>query len=265
MDALWQDRVLLLSGATGIAAATATLAAQAGARVHFVSLAENECTALQQALSALTSQCSHTCGDLGEAETANRAVAECVQRHGRVDAVFNVAGMSGRRFGDGPLHACTDEGFDATLRGNLRTMFLLNRAVLQQMLKQEPGGNGQRGAILNMASVIAYSPQRDFFAAHAYAAAKGGVMGMTTAMAAYYAPQGIRVNAIAPGLVRTPMSERAQGNQEIGDFMKRKQPLADRFIEAEDVARTALFLLSDAARMTTGEVVSVDAGWHVSG
>jgi enoyl-[acyl-carrier protein] reductase I len=61
------------------------------------------------------------------------------------------------------------------------------------------------------------------------------------------------------------MSQRAQGNAEIADFMKRKQPLADRFIEADDVARTALFLLSDAARMTTGEVVSVDAGWHVSG
>lgn len=265
MEPLFQNRVVLLSGASGIAAATARLAAREGAKVYIVSLLEDECEQLCTEISSITGPCGYHCGDLAESPIAERAVADCVARFGRIDAVFNVAGISGRRFGDGPLHECTEEGFDTTVRANLRTMFLLNRAALRHMLHQEPAANGQRGAILNMATVTAYSPQRDFFATHAYAAAKGGVIGMTTAMAAYYAPHGIRVNAIAPGLVRTPMSLRAQSNPEILAYMQRKQPLAPSLIEAEDVARTAVFLLSDAARMTTGEVVSVDAGWHVSG
>lgn len=265
MEKLLQDRVLLLSGATGMAAASAKLAAREGARIHFVSLVEADCGALHEELTALGADVGYTVGDLGESETANRAVSQCVERFGRIDALFNVAGISGRRFGDGPIHECTDEGFDVTIRANLRTMFLLTRPTLQQMLRQDTLENGQRGAILNMATVTAYSPQRDFFATHAYAAAKGGVIAMTTAMANYYAPNRIRVNAIAPGLVRTPMSKRAQSNEDIRAFMQKKQPLADEFLEADDIARTALFLLSDYSRMTTGEVVSVDAGWHVSG
>ena len=73
------------------------------------------------------------------------------------------------------------------------------------------------------------------------------------------------MNVLAPGLVRTPMSERAQGDEEILEFMKKKQPLAeDRLIEAEDVARAAVFLMSDDARCITGEILSVDAGWQLS-
>ncbi len=265
MKELLKDRVLLLSGASGMAAETALLAAREGAKVFFVSLGEDECAVLQEGLRALTPDYGFIAGDLSETSVADRAVAACTERFGRIDALFNVAGISGRRFGDGPLHECSDEGFDVTLRVNLRTMFGLSRATLRQMLGQSVGENGQRGAILNMATVTAYSPQRDFFATHAYAAAKGAVIGMTTAMASYYAPHGIRVNAIAPGLVRTPMSRRAQSDESIRALMEKKQPLAKGILEPEDVARTALFLLSDYARMTTGEVVSVDGGWHVSG
>jgi len=104
----------------------------------------------------------------------------------------------------------------------------------------------------------------NFFATHAYAAAKGGVIAMTKAMASYYAPHKIRVNAIAPGLVRTPMSRRAQTDDRILAFMKKKQPLLEGLIEPEDVAEAAMFLLSPAAGTITGEVLSIDAGWHVS-
>ncbi|MCZ2152597.1 MAG: SDR family oxidoreductase [Bryobacterales bacterium] len=265
METLFKDRVLLLSGASGIAAATARLAAREGAKLFIVSLEGAECAALRDEVLAVTEHCFYLTGDLAETGVAEQAVAACVERYGRIDALFNVAGGSGRRYGDGPLHECSDDGFDATLRINLRTLFLLSRATLRQMLLQERRENGQRGAILNMATVTAYSPQRDFFATHAYAAAKAGVIGLTTAAASYYAQQGIRINAIAPGLVRTPMSRRAQTDEKILTFMEKKQPLAERLIEPEDVARTALFLLSDFARMTTGEIVSIDAGWHVSG
>jgi NAD(P)-dependent dehydrogenase (short-subunit alcohol dehydrogenase family) len=132
------------------------------------------------------------------------------------------------------------------------------------MLNQEPDALGARGVILNMASVLAESPEPKFFATHAYAASKSALIGLTQAMAAYYAQVKIRVNAIAPGLTRTPMSARAQRDLDILDFLRVKQPLSEDLIEAEDVARAAVFLLSDEARYITGEVLSVDAGWRVS-
>jgi len=265
MEPTLSGAALLLSGATGIAAETVRLALEAGARVCVVSLRAEDCRQLEHHLPAYAGRLVTMDGDLGESATAERAAALCSERFGRIDMLFNVAGMSGRRFGDGPLHECTEEGFDETLRGNLRTLFLLTRAALRHMLEQQPGADGMRGSILHMATVTAYSPQREFFATHAYAAAKGGVIALTKAMASYYAPYKIRVNAIAPGLVRTPMSLRAQNDEAILEFIRRKQPLAEAMLEPGDVARTALFLLSNASRMVTGEVLGVDAGWSVSG
>jgi NAD(P)-dependent dehydrogenase (short-subunit alcohol dehydrogenase family) len=264
MQADFTGRTLLLSGATGIAASTAKLALDAGARVFVVSLNEADCVSLQQAAGSHQDRLRTLAGDLCDAAVANDAVSACVATFGRVDMLFNVAGISGRRFGDGPIHECSDEGFEATMRGNLRTLFLLSRAAVQQMLRQEAGPNGLRGSILHMGSVMAASPQREFFATHAYAAAKGAVSSLTKAMASYYAPHKIRVNAIAPGLVRTPMSARAQTNEAILEYVRHKQPLAEAMLDADDVARTALLLLSDAARMVTGEVLGVDGGWQVS-
>ena len=102
------------------------------------------------------------------------------------------------------------------------------------------------------------------FAAHAYAASKGAIIALTQSMAAYYAPHGIRVNAIAPGLVRTPMSARAQMSPEIQEFIRGKQPLKGAMLEAEEVARVAVFLLGAEAAQITGQVVTVDGGWTVS-
>jgi NAD(P)-dependent dehydrogenase (short-subunit alcohol dehydrogenase family) len=83
-------------------------------------------------------------------------------------------------------------------------------------------------------------------------------------MASYYAPHKIRVNVIAPALIRTPMSRRAQETPEVLELMNTKQPLVEDLIEAEEVARAALFLLGDDARVITGDVLTVDAGWCVS-
>jgi NAD(P)-dependent dehydrogenase (short-subunit alcohol dehydrogenase family) len=254
-------KVLLVTGASGIAAATAAHAIDAGARVVAVSLPGEGAEALRARLPGV----DVVEGDLVAAATAEAAVARCRAVHGRLDAVFNVAGISGRRFGDGPLHECTEEGWDVTMATNVRSMFLVCRAALRQMIAQPPAPAGGRGVILNMASVLALSPEARHFATHAYAASKGAVLGLTRALAAYYAPHGIRVNAIAPGLVRTPMSARAQGDPAILDLLKTRQPLAGDLIDPSEVARAALFLLGDASRVVTGEVLVVDAGWSVSG
>ncbi len=255
-----RDKVCLITGSTGIAAATARLAAAEGAQLFITSRTEENCRTLADEL-----QAAYQAGDLSLAASAPEIVRRCLDRYGHIDALYNVAGISGRRFGDGPIHECTEAGWDATLDANVKSIFLMCRAVIGQMLEQAIGPGGSRGVILNMASVLAFAPESRFFATHAYAASKGAIIAMSKAMASYYAPLKIRVNAISPALVRTPMSRRAQSDSEVLQFMHSKQPLADGLIDAEDVARASVFLLSGDSRMITGDVLTVDAGWCVSG
>ena len=254
------SRVCLVAGSTGIAAATAELLAAEGWRLFVCSRTEANCRELAERVGG-----GYLAADLSQDDAAERAVAACVERYGRLDAAFNVAGMSGRRFGDGPAHEATPAGWDATVDTNARSAFLSCRAQIGQMLRQEPGADGLRGTVLNMASVLAFSPSPGLFSTHAYAASKGAIVAMTKAMAASYAPSRIRVNAIAPGLTRTPMSRRAQEDERILAFAAAKQPLVGGMLEAEDVARAAAFLLGPAARAITGEVLTVDGGWSVTG
>jgi len=250
------DYVLLITGSSGIAEATSLLAGREGYKVFIAGLDEPQCCDL----SARIEGSGYFAGDLREPSAAEGAVSGCLKRFGRLDAVFNVAGASGRRFGDGPVHECTVEGWDQTLAANARPTFLMCRAALRHWLEA-----GRGGAILNMASVLAFSPEPGHFATHAYAASKGAIISMSRAMAAHYAPKGIRVNVIAPALVKTPMSARAQADPEVVEFIRQKQPLSAGLLEAGDVAQTALFLLSERSRHVTGQVVAVDGGWSITG
>jgi NAD(P)-dependent dehydrogenase (short-subunit alcohol dehydrogenase family) len=248
--------VLLITGSTGIAEATALLAGERGYRVFAAGLEESSLRGLCERVP----EAAWLAGDLRDEAFSEVAVRACVERFGGVDGLFNVAGISGRRFGDGPLHECSVEGWQVTLDSNVKSMFLMCRAALRYWL-----GERKPGAILNMASVLAFAPEAGHFASHAYAASKGAVISMSQAMAAHYAPSKIRVNAIAPALVRTPMSARAQSDEEIVEFVRRKQPLSGGMLEACDVARAALFLLGEDSRHITGQVLAVDGGWSVSG
>ncbi len=124
---------------------------------------------------------------------------------------------------------------------------------------------GKGGAILNMGSVLGFSPSPGFFTTHAYAAAKSAVIGFSRSIAAYYAKNNIRVNVIAPALIDTPMAERAVNNPDILRFIQSKQPLdGGRAGVPEDVDGAAVFLLSKAAGFITGQVLAVDGGWTVT-
>ncbi len=197
--------------------------------------------------------------DLTTPNGAALALGACLAKHGRIDGLFNVAGGSGRRFGDGPLHECTDEGWAQTFDLNLTTSFRMNRAVLNHWLT-----SNQSGTILNMSSVLAESPEPGHFTTHAYAASKAAINGMTRAMAAYYAPRNIRVNAIAPGLTATPMSKRAQADTELLAYIERKQPITGGIIDAAEIAQAAWFLLSEASKAITGQIMTVDGGWTIT-
>lgn len=265
MAGVFDGHVLLLTGTTGIAAATARLASRQGARVCVTGIDTESGEALGAELRGIGVDARFVHANLTVPAQVEAAVSACIESFGRIDSLFNVAGISGRSYGDGPVHECTDEAWDVTLDTNLRSMFLMCRAVVRRMLAQPVAGNGLRGTVLNMASVLACSPEPRHFATHAYATSKAAVLGLTRAMAAYYAAHGIRVNAIAPSLVRTPMSRRAQDDAEIMAFTRHKQPLAGGLIEPESVASAALFLLGDGARAVTGDVLTVDAGWSVVG
>ncbi|PYT24986.1 MAG: hypothetical protein DMG57_26570 [Acidobacteria bacterium] len=249
-------KVLLITGSTGIAEATALKAAQQGDSVFVISRDESHCRSLS---ARLPGSGYHAC-DLRDEHAVEQALKACLEKFHVIDAVFNVAGISGRQFGDGPLHECSTEGWEITFDTNVKSMFLVCRGALRHWL-----GSGTPGTVLNMSSVLAFSPQAQHFATHAYAASKGAIISMSRAMAAYYATHKIRVNVIAPALVRTPMSARAQSNQELLDFIAHKQPLSGGMLEAGDVAETVLFLLGEQSRHITGQVVSVDGGWGVSG
>lgn len=229
---------ILVTGTTGIAAATAELGRGLGHQVFLAGLPTYDFTS---------------------PASAESAMQDAIAEYGAIDGLFNVAGASGRRFGDGPVHECSDDGWRFTLDTNLTTAFHVSRAVLQYWI-----ANKRAGAIVNIASVLVDHPESTHFATHAYAAAKGGLIALTKSMASYYATYNIRVNAIAPGLVRTPMSARAQSDSRILKFIQSKQPLAHDLLSAEDVARSALFLMSPESRYITGEVLTIDAGWRFS-
>ena len=162
--------------------------------------------------------------------------------------------------GDGPLHELTDEGWRSTIDLNLSSLVFSNRAAVQQFLAQRTGGS-----LLNIGSVLGWSPSPRFFATHAYAAAKSAVVGFTKSIAAYYANKNIRCNVLAPGLVETPMAKRAAKDTAILRFIKTKQPLdGGRIAQPTDLDAAAVYFMSDASRFTTGQVLAVDGGWSVS-
>jgi NAD(P)-dependent dehydrogenase (short-subunit alcohol dehydrogenase family) len=253
----------VVTGSTGIGAATAERLAVAGWSVCVVSRRANHARELADRLTAGGGSAAWQAADLTVESEAEGAIAAAAATFGRIDGLLSVAGGSGRRFGDGPIHELTAEGWDRTIELNLRSQALVCRAVVRRMLDQDPGPSGTRGSIVLVGSVLAARPVPELFATHAYAAAKGAITALATTMAAYYARDRIRVNVVAPSLTATPMAERAAQDARTVAFARRKQPLVGGFVAADDVAAAAAYLLSDDARAVTGQVLTVDGGWSV--
>jgi NAD(P)-dependent dehydrogenase (short-subunit alcohol dehydrogenase family) len=249
---------LIVGGTSGIGLAAARRFLEEGARVAAAGLADPAGAEAVASLSALGPVRYFPC-DASDPGQVVRLFAEATAYLEGLDVLFHVAGASGRRHGDGPLHECTDEGWRATLDANLKCTFLTNRAAINHFL-----GRKQGGAILNTASVLALSPSPRHFDACAYTAAKGGIIAMSRLAAARYAADFIRVNVLAPGLIETPMAQRAARDELTRAYLRTKQPLAAGPGLPDDCAGAAAYLCSDAARLVTGVVLPVDGGWCVS-
>jgi meso-butanediol dehydrogenase/(S,S)-butanediol dehydrogenase/diacetyl reductase len=238
--------VALVTGAGGgIGGAVTTAFAAAGHRVFAV---DRDVTGVPAGERVI----AHA-GDLSRDDDAAGAVAGALERFGRLDAVVCAHGGSGRAFGDGPVDECTEAGWDATLELNLKSVFLVCRHAVPAL---RAGGGG---AIVTVSSVLGLVGGDHDFATHAYAASKGAVVALTRAMAVQYAAEGIRCNAVCPGLIATPMSARAEGDAAIRARLAELQPLTGDLGRPEDVADAVLYLAT--APFATGAVLTVDGGW----
>jgi len=246
--------VLLVTGSSGIAAATARLWGTENP-VFVVGIKRDECEAVARDMN----ESAFAIADVRDEQAVRAAVVACVERFGKIDALFNVAGISARSAGDGPLHECKPAAWDLAMDVNAKGTFLMCREILGLWTR-----NGQAGVILNCGSVLAQRPQSEHFATVAYAASKGAIEAMSRSAAAYYAHAGIRINVLAPGLVRTAMSARAQTDPSITEYIAHKQPLTKGMLSPDEVAQTACFLLRRDSNPITGQVVTVDGGWTVS-
>jgi NAD(P)-dependent dehydrogenase (short-subunit alcohol dehydrogenase family) len=249
--------VAIVTGAAdGIGWATAQCLAQQGWRVALLDL---------KAEAALARAAELGPGHLGlgydvtDATAVHTAVSAVHAKFGRIDGLVNNAGIGDQAV---PTLQQTVDGFDRVLAVHLRGQFLMSQAVAGVLLSQMADARGQRGAIVNIASIAALGgiPARN-----AYSAAKAGVVGMTRAMAMEWARQGLRINAVAPGYVATALVAELAGKGAIdGAAIARRTPLG-RMAQPAEIAQAIVFLLSPAASYITGAVLPVDGGWSALG
>lgn len=249
--ALRGKAAIITGAATGIGRASAELFARAGARVALVDSREAELTRTVADVRAAGGTVMSLVAELARPDDCAAVVAGAVRALGRVDVLLNNAGVGTMVVG-GTVETISLEHWDLALDVNVRAMYLVSRAAVPHM--RSAGG----GAIVNISSVSAFrgSIERP---SHAYAASKGAVLALTRAMAASYGRDGIRVNAICPGTIRTRLTadivERVERAAKEGHGI----PLG-RVGEPEDIARCALFLASDDAAFVSGAHLVADGG-----
>jgi NAD(P)-dependent dehydrogenase (short-subunit alcohol dehydrogenase family) len=256
-----EGKTAVVTGAgSGIGRATALAYAGEGARVFAVDRDTDGTAATAAAASGTGGGIFPLTTDVSVASEVSALFARVRAEAGRLDVLFCGVGISGRSFGDGPVDQCTETGWDHVLTVNLKSAYLCCHHAVPLMAAS--------GSIILVSSVLGMVGGGQWFATHAYAASKGGLIALARAMATYYAPRRIRVNVIAPGLIDTPMSRRAQADPEIMAQVARMQPLVpaaepgERPLgKAEDVAAAAVYLAADESAFVTGIVLPVDGGF----
>jgi NAD(P)-dependent dehydrogenase (short-subunit alcohol dehydrogenase family) len=248
MDKIFANKVVIVTGgSSGIGRAAAIAFADRGAKVIVVDNVENSETI------QLIQDSHHTAMfikcDVSKAAEVEAMVKKTVSTFGHLDYAFNNAGIEGDV---DKTDTHSEDAWDRTIAVNLKGIWLCMKYQIPQMLKQG------KGAIVNNASVAGL---KGFPGMPAYVASKHGVIGLTKTAALEYAKQNIRINAVCPGAIRTPMLERyMQDSKEAEQQLVNMEPIG-RLGEPEEIAHAALWLCSEAASFITGQAIPVDGGW----
>jgi len=253
---LQHKNIVIIGGTSGIGLAAAKRFYELGANI--VCIGKNE----DGANPSITESSTHhiLLADASKDETAEWGISYCLDKFKGFDGLLHIAGGSGRKFGDGPLHELTLDGWIKTMELNATSVMLSNKAAIKAFIDIDKGGS-----IVNIASVLSNNPAPHYFSTHAYSASKAAVVGLSKSAASFYAKNNIRVNVISPGLIETPMSKRAVENEEIMTYIKTKQPIdGGRIGYPEDLTDLMALLLSDQGKFITGQNISVDGGWSIS-
>ncbi|WP_316198126.1 SDR family oxidoreductase [Bradyrhizobium sp. SZCCHNS2002] len=246
--------VIITGGGSGIGRASAVAFTREGA---FVALVDRDAAGAEATLAQLQEaggEGSIHIGDVGEIDFATTTVESVAAGRGRLDVLLCAAGFSC----GGTIVTTAPADWDAVLRANVGGTWLWAKAAVPVMQRQ------QKGAIITLASQLAIAGGKGN---SAYIAAKGAIISLTRTMAVDFATDGIRVNAIAPGAIDTPMLRRSFARHVDPDVVRdasRQRHAMKRFGEAEEVASAVLYLASDEASFVTGVVLPVDGGWLVA-
>ena len=248
MEKIFQNKVALVTGGSfGIGRAAALLFAQKGARVAVADCVEDSETV--NIIKSAGGEAIFIKADMSVENDIILMVQKTVLTFGRLDFAFNNAGIEGL---SAPTHACTNENWEHVLAVNLTGAWKCMKYEIEQMLKQG------KGAIVNTSSIAGLV---GFQGSPAYVASKHGLNGLTKTAALEYAKQGIRVNSVCPGVIKTPMIDRFTGKKkEIEKQFEDMEPVG-RMGLPEEVASAVAWLCSDDASFITGDTIAVDGGW----
>jgi NAD(P)-dependent dehydrogenase (short-subunit alcohol dehydrogenase family) len=240
---------LVTGGTSGIGRATAVLFAEAGVKVVVAGRREPEGKETIQLVRAAGSDGLFVKADVSKASEVDILIQKAVERFGRLDLAFNNAGIEGVWV---PIVRQSEEDWDRTIEINLKGVWLCLKYEIRQMLKQ-----GDGGAIVNMASVTGLVGSAG---AAAYCASKHGVIGLTKAAALENARSGIRINAVCPAAIETPMAQRIFGLPKVHKYVLSCHPIG-RFGSPAEIAEAVVWLCSDRSSFMTGHSLVLDGGF----
>lgn len=247
-DFTLQDKVAIVTGGNkGIGRSLALCLAHAGADVVVTGRTSDELEQARDEIEAIGRKSLAVVMDVRSAADATRMVEDVVGSFGRIDILVNNAGISEVL----PAEEHTEAIWDAIIDTNLKGVFLCAQAVGRRMIEQ------RSGSIINMSSQAGVIGLLNHVA---YCASKGGVNLLTKVLALEWAPHGVRVNAVAPTVIRTPMTDKVFADPNVRGELTAKIPLG-KFGEPEDVAGAVIYLASEASRMVTGHILLIDGGW----
>jgi NAD(P)-dependent dehydrogenase (short-subunit alcohol dehydrogenase family) len=249
---LLAGKVAIVTGAAqGIGQACAVRLAREGARVALCDVNAEAGDRVAKAIAASGATAVPVAGDVAKPADVDSVVAATLTAFGRIDVLVNNAGV----VDDAPFLDLTLEEFDRVLGVNLRGAFLMGQAVARHMASQAQGGTSA-GAIVNMSSINEKFALPDHVA---YSISKGGISQLTKAMAIALAPLGVRVNAVGPGTIDTPLLENVVKDKALRAKVLSRTPLG-RFGRPEEIAAIVAWLASDEASYVTGTTVFADGG-----